>query len=520
MTPVELPFPLLACALVVLRVSMVGHAPDDGDTLIAGLAAGLWLRFGSSRAVDVVVAALLLGAGCAVPWSRDPWISLLSCSLVAGCGACLAVGSAQPLRHGLWAGLALGGAAHAFVAAHQRFIVWPDALAHQVELELEPSMIERLASLRPLGLSISPDLSAAVGIAGVVGAAALVVDQGLPLAQRRWAGMLGGVSLGALLLSRSFGALLAVAVGVVVVAVLSRSLRALLVLGLCALGALFAVVGRGMGAMSASAAERLENWRIALQAFVDAPLVGQGLMRFAPAYLERRGPDDNVTRYAHSLPLQWLAETGLVGAVAAVVVVVVVATQLFGGAMSLQRRLLVGGTIALWSRGLIDYDFEVGQTAMLASLVLGTALVDAPRRRSRVLVVAAVAILLCGLAQVVRLLSPATVLSVDVDAALSAVVDEGAPAEPTLSPFMHKLAPVALLVVQERLAHDDVVGAQLLLVEALRADPGNATALQLRVALARATEPAAPGALAKARAEAARWHVDAGPDPVIVDEKR
>ncbi|MDP2339620.1 MAG: O-antigen ligase family protein [Deltaproteobacteria bacterium] len=512
-------FPLLACALVLLRVAQVGHAPDEADVVVAGLAALLWWR-GGSRSVDVAVAALLFGALVAVPWSRDPWVSFLSLPLVAGVGACLAAGTVVTLRRGQWTGLALGGALHGLACAAQRFVIWPDALARRAELELDAAIIERMSSLRPIGLSISPDLAAAVGVAGVVGALALVVDGGLPVLSRRFAGLLGGLALMGLLLSRSFGAVLAVAAGVVVFALLSRSMRALLVLGVCGLGAAVAVAGRGLSALTSSAHERVENWRIALQAFVDAPIVGQGFNRFAPAYLERRGPDDNVTRYAHSMPLQWLAETGIVGAIALVVVVAVVWRLACSGAMTLQRRVLLGGSTALLARGLIDYDFEVGQTAMLGALVLGTALAaEEPKKTgSKAVVVVAVVVAVCALALIARAVSPALVLRFDAETALRAVAEEGAPAEPTLLPFVDRLPPAALMVARERLAHDDVEGARAAMAQALARDPGNASALRLAVVLARAGY----GDVDAALAAAARWHValPMTPAPVVDDETR
>jgi O-antigen ligase len=130
-------------------------------------------------------------------------------------------------------------------------------------------------------------------------------------------------------LSHSNGAFLGVFVGVVVFALLQRSWRAAAVLALAgaaaAVGLAVAAAARGSQALQVSAGERLENWRVALDAFVDAPLFGHGLFRFAPAYLERRTPDDNITRYAHSLPLQWLAETGVAGVIGGVVAAVVIA---------------------------------------------------------------------------------------------------------------------------------------------------------------------------------------------------
>ena len=507
--------PLLACTLVVLRVALVGHAPDTGDVVIAALALCLWLVLGCSRPLNMGLGALLVGAVCAVPCSRGPWLSFLSIPIVVGGAACLVVGSAPALRRGIWAGLGLAGAVHGLVCATQRFFIWPDALARQAELELSPTVIARMTSMRPLGLSVSPDLAAAIGIAGLVGALALVVDGSLTTLQRRLAAVLGCLCSLSLVLCQSFGALVAVGLGMAVFALLSRSPRMVVTLAAFALGCAAWLSDRGMSALSTSAGERIRNWSVALRSFGDAPIFGHGFMRFAPAYLERRGPEDNVTRYAHSLPVQWLVETGVVGVGAGVVCFVVVARLLFSGCVwttaSAQRCVVVAGAVAVWSRGLIDYDFEVGQCAMLGALVLGTALAEKRAEGSRVVVIVAVVIVaLSGAGFALRSLAPTLVIGFDPDVALRAVVEDGAPAEPTLTPFVSELAPAALLVARERLSHDDVEGARTLLNWALVRDPGNAFVLRLNLAIARAGYADVPDAVAAAH----HWGVAELPLPL------
>src|SRR6267143_286373 len=67
---------------------------------------------------------------------------------------------------------------------------------------------------------------------------------------------------------------------------------------------------------------RLQAWLIALRAFIDAPLAGVGVGEFAGAAFEL-GLDPSLTRLGevwtspHNLPLQLLAETGLVGTILA-----------------------------------------------------------------------------------------------------------------------------------------------------------------------------------------------------------
>ena len=57
---------------------------------------------------------------------------------------------------------------------------------------------------------------------------------------------------------------------------------------------------------------RYDYWRVALDAFADHPLAGVGAGNYEPRYAARRD-HPKYSRYAHSLPLNVLAETGVVG---------------------------------------------------------------------------------------------------------------------------------------------------------------------------------------------------------------
>lgn len=57
---------------------------------------------------------------------------------------------------------------------------------------------------------------------------------------------------------------------------------------------------------------RYDFWRVALLELRDAPLTGGGSRSFGPAYLVRGDSDETPAR-AHSLPLELLAENGIVG---------------------------------------------------------------------------------------------------------------------------------------------------------------------------------------------------------------
>lgn len=57
---------------------------------------------------------------------------------------------------------------------------------------------------------------------------------------------------------------------------------------------------------------RYDLWRVALREFRDDPLTGSGARAFGPAYL-RHGRTDETPRRGHSLQLDLLGETGLIG---------------------------------------------------------------------------------------------------------------------------------------------------------------------------------------------------------------
>ncbi len=490
---------LVVVGVVVARVGVVGHAPDAAGAVFAVVCGALFFFFGSSRVVDVVAAALLGAALCAVPLSRDPWVSFLALSLVVGVVAGVAVGAAAP-RRAVLTGLAIAGTLHGLVTLWQRFVSWPAALADGA---LPPEVLARMSSLRPLGLSLSPDLGAAVALAGVVAAVALAVDLG---AKGRVGAIVGAiVCAGAVAVSRSYGVFVCAGVGVVVFAIRQRSWKALSLLIVAGVGVVAVAATRGVAALSTSAEERWRNWQIAVDAFIDAPVVGQGLLRFAPAYLERRTPDANVTRYAHSFVLQWLSETGVVGGAALVVAVVAVVAAVVNGPRTLSHNVVVAGAAALCARGLIDYDLHVSQTALLCALLVGLAVRAEHKVSGRHNAVAGVVVVVgvvVGGAFVVRAVVPGVVKGVDVEAAFAAVA-AGDDVEASLGGFVDDVAPAAVAVARARADKGDVDGAVVLVDKALRSDPGSAAAWVMKVQL---TEVKAGDVEAVVR-EAGRWGV-------------
>jgi hypothetical protein len=521
---------LLAGGIVAVRAATTGHAPDVVDAGLAALAAAVVVRAGAPALWARATVPFVFGAAASVATSMDPWSSGLSLTLVLGMVAFAGLALAHPTSRrdadGVLFGLVVGGALHAVVAGWQRFVLWPDALAHQHELALPATVVARLASLRPLGLSLSPDLGAAVALAGLAAALALVVDghRSSRLRALAAAAAVGGTC--AIVLSRSFGALVAIGVAFVVVAAVRR--KAWVLLPLVVLGAAGAptIWGRGVGALALSAHERWLNWQVGWHAFLEAPATGHGLLRFASVYVERRPPEANVTRYAHSAPVQLLVETGLVGGLAAVVVLVLVGPRLLQALRSHHpsRVILAGGVVALGTRACIDYDLHVGQTAMLFAALVGLACRNEedtaapptgpaaaadpswPPPRGVAAAVAVGALVLAGALQARATVDGTSWLArVDVDVALRAAVQDPDPAarRALLARFSDRVPAAAVVAARAALHQGDVDEALSLLDAALRRDRSLVAAHELVVALARAGH----GDVAAREAEARRWNV-------------
>jgi hypothetical protein len=123
---------------------------------------------------------------------------------------------------------------------------------------------------------------------------------------------------------------------------------------------------------------RYDFWRVALDEFRDAPLTGGGSRSFGPAYLQQRSSPETPAR-THSLPLEVLAENGLVGAA---LLLLAVGAPL----VALVRRrarvpaaaALAGGTFWL-AHASVDWTWTFPTCGILFFLLLGIALSEDAR---------------------------------------------------------------------------------------------------------------------------------------------
>lgn len=390
---------LLALALfgaVAARLLLSDHAPNTTDAVFClAFTALIAIPFRLDRPL-VLPAPFGSAAVVAVAWlfsvalSWHPYLSWLSLSsALCALTAFLAVGAlGQRGRGAALFGLLAGGALSSTTALVQRFVTWPDALARQEELGLDPSTVARLASGRPLGLTLSPDLMSALALAGAVAGLALFSSRN-PL-MKAGAAALGVLSLAGLVVSQSAGGGLAAGVWLASWALI------VVVRGLRGPAALFAVasalvvpvvlllsLGRGLEQLTRSAGERVLNWQIGFDALLSSPVGGVGFGRFSAAYLGARTPDANVTRYAHSFFVQTLVEGGvLFGGLVLLVLLgglLVLVRARVRGRPDRSRDVVLAGVVALLARAAYDYDLQVASTATAFAVLLGVAWVDAQK---------------------------------------------------------------------------------------------------------------------------------------------
>lgn len=129
--------------------------------------------------------------------------------------------------------------------------------------------------------------------------------------------------------------------------------------------------------LSASSGHRSAWWREARGAWADRPVGGWGAGSFPVVHLYRR-EDRSDVRHPHSLPLELLAETGLVGALLAygAIVLLVVAgvgavRRLPAGAERGLAAALCAGAVAWLVHGIADWTWDVPGVTLPVLVFLG-----------------------------------------------------------------------------------------------------------------------------------------------------
>jgi hypothetical protein len=143
---------------------------------------------------------------------------------------------------------------------------------------------------------------------------------------------------------------------------------------------------------------RSDFWRVALDEFAHHPLLGIGSRGFGPAYLQYGDSAETPAR-AHSLPLDSLAETGVLGfALLCLVFVPPVAAAGRRARSELTTAGVLGGCVYFAVHASVDWIWTVPAVGVLALALLGLAAASAtpenpPRLGRRPALLAAAAVL-------------------------------------------------------------------------------------------------------------------------------
>ena len=154
---------------------------------------------------------------------------------------------------------------------------------------------------------------------------------------------------------------------------------------------------------SASSPARLETWRVARQAYGEAPLAGQGAGAFETEWTQRRRNPDSPAVDAHSLYLETAAELGVVGLLLLVTALVSILVGLAWSARGPYRAPWVAllCCVGAWMlHAAVDWDWEMPAISIGVFAAGGIALAArredppprAPGRSARVLVGVGVAL--------------------------------------------------------------------------------------------------------------------------------
>lgn len=388
----------VALAALLLLLPAAGNGPAVWFVPAAGLLGGTWFFLGAAAkprettALGPAVLALAAAWTAATLASADP-ADALNAATQLGAGLLLfwiartSARDARSVGQGL-AWLVLLAAALAAYGLYQYWVGLPETYQRVFSGRppagpMEHEIARRLLSQRAFSLFTYPNLLA--------GFLAMLLPVGLALAwdasrPRRllWSAAAAVMVLG-LLATRSLGGWLAAAAGVGIFAWLLPAGRARR-WGLAAFGAA-AVLGlgvlfhaRGPGEAAGGMLGRFQYWAGAWRMGLEHPLFGVGPGLFG-VYYSRYQTGADFTRFAHSLPLQLWAETGLAG-IAAFAWLAVVAVRRIGAAWrenpdGQRRRLMAGLTAGIAAFGLhacLDVDFFFLKNAAVFWLCLGALL--------------------------------------------------------------------------------------------------------------------------------------------------
>jgi O-antigen ligase len=364
------PFLLAFAAVAGLAFADGGYEPPSWNVATAALACvltvALALRVVAASLLELAavagLAALALWAALSTAWSVAVPLSALDAQRLLVLPVALAAFTAVGPGRGTLEGVALAATAASVWNLVTRVGAGEDSGANAL----------------PLGYANALALLAGMG---------LLLALGLAREQPLW--LLACVPLAAVVLaSESRGAVLALALGALVVVALRRG------------RGLVAVVAGGAIVLTAGAVafsnERPAYWAVALDAASERPLLGSGAGTWVRSWLAERD-DAFPARDAHGLYVETLAELGPLGLA---LVALALALPLAAAARAREEPYvpIAGGAYATFVlHAGIDWDLELAAVAVAGIACGSYLLAAAPARRVRVPPRAAVGVVAVGL---------------------------------------------------------------------------------------------------------------------------
>lgn len=405
-------------------------------------------RRGWLGALAVAAAAVLSALG-----GGDPATAVGELAVFGAVAALAWTASREPAPETVLRLLALGLAALAGWALWQVAVGFERAALDVADLPeaLRANAAERIASGRAFASLLLPGHLAAVL------ATALPILAAAVRSSRRAAGWVAGsLACGVgLVLTRSPIGITLAALALAVLAFRRR--RTLLVGGLAvlAVGLVVVAASRRDVAELEPVRLRVDNWQTAVWAWGTSPLTGVGLGGYGQATRAVPIEVGNLPAHAHSLPLEWLAEMGILGLLAAAAAI--------AWLVDLLRRLwprrpeLAVALAVVPLHNLVDFSLYTSGVAVPWAVLLGWGVaaaapgrVVAGHRRGRELVVAAAAL---AVAAALLHATSATVEAAARSADLAAQRVDGAVNAQRLAPW--RAAPPLLVVAAALEAADE-----------------------------------------------------------------
>jgi len=380
-------FLLLAAALMVALL-WPGEVFFESRALCLALvaAAGLWqrCRLAPKGWLAAALVPLTLSAAIGACAQRSARIVLLwALAAVAG----LLCAQLEPGRRAALVRLLAGcGIALGAAGLYQYFWGFEHQLAALAQLRAPDGFLAP-ARVRLLSGRIYATYALPTTLAGTLAALLpLQIAELLGAAGRRralWA-CGAGLTAAALILTGSYGGLLVLLAGAAWIG--RQRLRRWLWILAAAAGAVAALaVRRGFWLWELEAPAhpgllRLSHWSDAAELSRLHPLGGIGPGNFAVAVTAVQGPDAPASLYAHSAPLQLLAEAGVLG-LPLLALLVWLAIDLRRGAIGKERWGAALAAAVILAHNLIDIGFYFDSTAWMTAALLGLALPRAPAAR-------------------------------------------------------------------------------------------------------------------------------------------